>query len=158
MDWDQRKAASDAHEGRVALELEARTWEWSPGGQGTFPPGLREAISAGDLPWRYAPDLWAACDGDVVAVDAKDKMRSTDPDRYAIKKDCVNFGIAFTALSGVPLFYVLGNLGVMTPTDVHAYGTLGPRARGGAYYLVPARLARHFDDVFGVPRVEGRAA
>lgn len=158
MNWEQRKAAGDALEQWVAKELEDRGWEVTPYGQGTLPAGTRSAISAGGYPWRYAPDLFASRDGDVVAVDAKDRMRSTQSDRYALKKDCVTFGIGFVAMSGVPIFYVFGNLGVLAPTEVQAYGSLGPRARGGAYYLVPGRLGHHFDDVFGSKAAQERAA
>jgi hypothetical protein len=158
MNFEQRKAVGDAHEQRVAEELEKRDWEVSPYGQAVLSPGIRSAISANGYPWRYAPDLIASRDGDVIAVDAKDRMRSTHTDRYAIKKDCVTFGIAFVVITGIPVFYVFGNLGVLTPTEVQAYGTLGPRARGGAYYLVPGRLGHDFDDVFGDGDARGQAA
>lgn len=84
-------------------------------------------------------------------------MRSTQTDRYAISRSCVSAGLHIITF-GPPLFYVFGNLGVLTPSEVMAYGTLGPRARGGAYYLIPGRLAHHFDDVFGVLEVHDQAA
>lgn len=78
-------------------------------------------------------------------------MSSADTGRYAISRECVNFGIQFVAAFGVPIFYVFGNLGVLTPQEVMAYGSTGVRAMGGSYYLVDGRLARQFDDVFGRP-------
>lgn len=158
MNFEQRKAVGDAHERRVCEALEARGWTASHYGQGALPPAIRAAIAASDYPIRYAPDLIAARDGDVIAIDAKNRMHSTQSDRYAIKRDCVAFGIQFLAAFGVPVFYVFGNLRVLTPTEVQSYGTLGPRARGGAYYLVPGRLGHHFDDVFGTSEERGQVA
>lgn len=156
--WNERKAVGDAHEQRVAEELEARGWEVAPWGQGTLPPGIRTALSQSDSRWRHFPDLVAARDGDVITVDAKDRMRSTQSDRYAVKRDCVSFGLQFLAAFGIPVFYVFGNLGVLSPAEVTSYGTVGPRVRGGAYYLVSGRLARHFDDMFGAPIARDQAA
>lgn len=85
-------------------------------------------------------------------------MHSTDSGRYAVARECVSFGLQFMAAFGIPVYYVFGNLGVLCPTEVMSYGTIGTRSTGGgAYYLVPERLAHHFDDVFGCP-VEDLAA
>jgi hypothetical protein len=78
-------------------------------------------------------------------------MHSTATGRYAVSRECVAFGLQFYAAFALPLFYVFGNLGVMCPTEISSYGQLGPRATGGAYYLVDGRLAHIFDDVFGEP-------
>jgi Holliday junction resolvase len=149
--WEQRKIAGTAHEERIAEELAARGWNAAPWGQGILPPPIREALSRSESRWKHFPDLVAARDGDVVTIDGKDRMRSTETDRYAISRECVSFGLQFLAAFGIPVFYVFGNLGVLTPTEVQSYGTLGPRSRGGAYYLVPGRIGHHFDDVFGAP-------
>jgi hypothetical protein len=146
--WTQQKRVGDAHEQRVAEELRFRGWEVAHWGQGILPPRISNMLSQSGSLWRYFPDLVAARDGDVITVDAKDRMHSTHSDRYAVACPSVPFGLQFLAAFGIPVFYVFGNLGVLTPTEVRTYGMLGPR---GAYYLVPGRLAHHFDDVFGSP-------
>lgn len=156
--WEQRREVGEAHEQRVADEMTARGWDVAPWGQGVLPPPIREALSRSQARWRHFPDLVATRDGDVVAVDGKDRMRSTATDRYAVSRECVSFGLQFVAAFGIPIFYVFGNLRVLTPTEVQSYGTFGPRARGGAYYLVPARIGHHFDDVFGAHEGDWAAA
>src|ERR1044072_2423471 len=132
MNWDQRKAIGDAHEERVSVELEGRGWEVAPWGQGILPPGIRTALARSDTRWRHLPDLIAARDGDVVSIDCKDRMASSETGRYAIKRECVSFGLQFLAAFGIPVFYVFGNLGILTPTEVTSYGSLGPRSVGGS--------------------------
>jgi Holliday junction resolvase len=148
--WEERKAAGDELERRVREELERRGWTVAEWGQAILPAAIRAAVSR--TPWRHFSDLVATRDGDLVAIDCKDRMASTQTGRYAIKRDCVSFGLQFHAAFGVPVFYVFGNLGVLTPQEVSSYGTIGPRGlwgRGGSYYLVSGRLGHRFDDVFG---------
>lgn len=154
--WDQRKPIGDAHEQRVALELNQRGWTVDPWGQGILSPAVQRAISRSR--WANFPDLVAARTGDLVAIDAKDRVSSAETGRYAISQKCVSFGLQFIAAFGVPIFYVFGNLGVLTPQEVMAYGTIGPRGMGGAYYLINGRLAHQFDDVFGSPVLSSTAA
>ena len=156
--WHERKTVGDAHEQRVTGELLFRGWEVAPWGQGILPDKIREALGRSDSRWRHFPDLVAARDGDVITIDAKDRIRSTESDRYAIKRECVSFGLQFLAAFGIPVFYVFGNLGVLTPSEVSTYGTAGPRVRGGSYYLINSRLSHHFDDVFGAPIANDQAA
>lgn len=147
--FEQRQQVGDIHEVRVKRELEARGWTVDPQGQATLSEQIRRAVSR--TRWKNAPDLIAARDGDVVAIDAKARMSSAETNRYAISRECVSFGIQFVAAFGVPIFYVFGNLGVLTPQEVMSYGSTGARGMGGSYYLVNGRLAHQFDDVFGRP-------
>lgn len=147
--WNARKAVGDAHEERVSQELGTRGWAADPWGQAILSKPIRRAVSR--TRWKNFPDLVAARDGDLVAIDAKDRMSSAETGRYAISRECVSFGIQFVAAFGVPIFYVFGNLGVLTPQEVMSYGSTGPRGMGGSYYLVNGRLAHQFDDVFGTP-------
>lgn len=156
MSWNQRKLVGDAHEMRVGGELAARGWDVDPWGQAILSESVRRAVSR--TRWKNFPDLVAARDGDLVAIDAKDRMSSAETGRYAISRECVSFGLQFVAAFGVPIFYVFGNLGVLTPQEVMSYGNIGPRGMGGSYYLVNGRLAHQFDDVFGSPRLHEEAA
>ncbi|OLT13020.1 hypothetical protein BJF79_03730 [Actinomadura sp. CNU-125] len=156
--WNDRIRVGEAHELRVTEALRASGWNVAPWGQGILPPRIQDALSHSNSRWRYFPDLVAARDGDVVTIDAKDRMRSTHSNRYAVKRDCVSFGLQFLAAFELPVFYVFGNLSVLTPTEVQTYGTVGPRSHGGAYYLVPDRLGHHFDDVFGDVHSRGQVA
>ena len=134
----------------MASELEARGWIVTQWGQGILPDATRRALREIHSRFRYFPDLIASRTGELVTVDAKDCMHSTETGRYAVSRDCVDFGLQLAAL-GLPLYYVFGNLAVFCPTEVMSYGQIGPRATGGAYYLVSGRIARNFDDVFGSP-------
>ena len=154
--WNQRKLIGDAHEGRVSEELAARQWIVDPWGQAILSEQVQRAISR--TRWKNFPDLVAARDGDLVAIDAKDRMSSAETGRYAISRECVSFGLQFVAAFGVPIFYVFGNLGVLTPQEVMSYGSTGARGMGGSYYLINGRLAHQFDDVFGNPIVRDEAA
>lgn len=153
--WEQRKAAGDDHEQRVAKALEEHGWEVARWGQSILTDRIRATLSQSESRWKHFPDLVAARDGDIVTIDAKDRMRSTETGRYAISRGCLSFGLQFLAAFGIPVFYVFGNLTVLTPPEVQSYGRVGPRARGGAYYLINGHLAHPFDDVFGAPE-EGR--
>ena len=146
-----RLSVGTAHERRVSTELRARAWTVDPWGQGVLSAEIRDAIQRGESRLRFLPDLIAARNGELITIDCKDRMRSTDSGRYAVARQCVNFGLHIAAL-GIPLYYVFGNLGVLLPTEVQAYGWNGPQVAGnGAYYLVPERLGHQFDDVFGKP-------
>lgn len=156
--FSERLAVGDTHQQRVERELESRNWTVSPWGQGILPEAIRQGIRDSGSRFGHFPDLVAARPGELVTIDAKDKMRSTDTGRYAISRECVSFGLQFVAAFGIPVYYVFGNLGVLCPAEVMSYGTIGPRATGGAYYLVSERLAHHFDDVFGNPQTGSAAA
>ena len=58
----------------------------------------------------------------------------------------------------VPLYYVLGDLRVLTPAEVlySTFHTLHPT--NGAYHLVSSQLAVPFDEVFGTGATYERAA
>ena len=157
MTWEERKAAGDAHEQRVAHELELRGWTVSQCGTGVYKPEIQWALGRSESSIREFPDLIAARDGEVVTIDCKERMSSAETGRYAISRRCLTAGMKFLGANApVPLYYVFGNLGVLTPAEVMHYGSLGQR--GGSYYLVPGRLGHHFDDVFGTPVARGQAA
>jgi Holliday junction resolvase len=149
--YAERAAVGQSHEQRVARELEVRGWTVAPWGQGILPDRIKRAIRDTGSKFRHFPDIVAARPGELIAIDAKDQMHSTETGRYAISRECVAFGLQFYAAFGLPAFYVFGNLGVLCPTEVLSYGRIGPGASGGAYHLVSGRLAHQFDDVFGRP-------
>ena len=49
----------------------------------------------------------------------------------------------------MPLYYVFGDLTVLTPAEVMHYCSVDLRHPGGAYYLVSTRHAHPFVEVFG---------
>ncbi|GGX43092.1 hypothetical protein [Streptomyces chryseus] len=148
--WQDRRLVGEAHERRVAAALRARGWTVHPCGQGTYPPPVRDALRRTRSALRHFPDLIAARGADLVTIDAKDRMPSTDTDRYAISAATVNAGLLFTAAHApTPLYYVFGNLKVLTPAEVVHYTAYALRHRSGAFHLVRAERAHRFDDVFG---------
>ncbi|WP_241746492.1 hypothetical protein [Streptomyces lydicus] len=111
---------------------------------------MRDALSRTGSALRQFPDLIAARGTDLVTIDAKDRMPSTDSDRYAISTDTVNASLLFTAAHApTPLYYVFGDLKVLTPAEVLHYTAHALRHRSGAFHLVRTKGAHHFDDVFG---------
>lgn len=155
--FETRLSVGESHERRVRREFELRAYTASHSGQGILPEQIREAMRASGCQFRHFPDLLVARCGETYAIDAKDRLHSTETGRYAVSRECVEFGLHVDAL-GLPVFYVFGNLGVLCPTEIRSYGRLTSRAAGGAYYLVPERLAHHFDDVFGSPETGSAAA
>jgi hypothetical protein len=155
--FEARKKIGDAHEERVLREMEARGWTVDQWGQATLKEEIQREVSR--TQWAHFPDLVAVRPGELVAIDAKDRMSSADTARYAISRRCVAFGLQFMAAFGIPLFYVLGNLAALTPHEVLAYSTRGaPNLGGGSYHLINERLGHHFDDVFGAPIIREEAA
>lgn len=150
--WQNRKAIGDAHEQRVTKTLRACGWTVQPCGQGTYPPAIQHALARTHSALRYFPDLIAARDGEAITIDAKDSMPSTHSDRYAISTATLNAGLLFTAAHApTPLYYVFGDLKVLTPSEVHHYTTHARPHRSGAWVLVATGQAHPFEEVFGAP-------
>lgn len=148
--WQDRMRVGEAHEQRVAVELQLRGWTVQRCGQGSFPPAIRQALARTDSALRYFPDLIAARDGELVTIDAKDRMPSTHTDRYAISTAALKAGLLFTATHApTPLYYVFGDLNVLTPSEVHHYSTHTRHHPSGAWFLVATRQAHPFEEVFG---------
>lgn len=148
--WLERKDAGDRHEVRVAHELGTHGWTVHPCGQGTYPSALQQALGHSQSALRYFPDLLAARGPDVVAVDCKARLGSANARRFAISRACLRAGLMFLgANEPMPLYYVFGDLAVLTPAEVMHYCSVGLRHPGGAYYLVSTRHAHPFIEVFG---------
>ncbi len=150
--WETRKAAGDLLEQRVAEELTIRDWAVSPYGQGTFDQAIRSALRQTHSSIRWQPDLIAARGDLVVLIDCKGRMTSTTSNRHAIERAAVQAHLQYSALAGLPVYYVFDGLGVLTPHDVLTAGRVGPHTQvgsGAPYYLIGSGLARPFDAVFG---------
>ncbi|MFE7015733.1 hypothetical protein ACFVAQ_35445 [Streptomyces sp. NPDC057651] len=150
--WPNRKEVGDRHEHRIIQALQDRGWTVQPCGQGTYPAPIQDALATTNSALRQFPDLIAARGSDLVTIDAKDRMPSTHSDRYAISAATVNAGLLFTATHApTPLYYVLGDMKVLTPAEVLHYTVHALRHRSGAYHLVSTHQAHPFDEVFGRP-------
>ncbi|MGV9420008.1 hypothetical protein ACWDO6_21225 [Streptomyces sp. NPDC003674] len=148
--WQERKAVGDAHEQRVAAALAAQGWTVERCGQGTYPPAIRQALASTTSALRWFPDLIAARAGEVITIDAKDCMPSNSSGRYAVADEAVHAGLQFIAANRpTPLYYVFGDLRVLTPVEVLHYTGHAERRHDGAYRLVSTRKAHPFDTVFG---------
>ncbi|MFJ9871214.1 hypothetical protein [Streptomyces sp. NPDC101165] len=148
--FQDRKKVGDAHEQHVADLLQTRGWTVQRCGRGTYPPAIRDALACADSALRYFPDLIAARNGELVTVDTKDRMPSTHTDRYAISTAALNAGLLFTtAHAPPPLYYVFGDLKVLTPSEVHHYSTHAHRHSSGAWVLITTQQAHFFEEVFG---------
>jgi hypothetical protein len=94
----------------------------------------------------------AARNMDVVTIDCKARMGSTHTGRYAVSRRCLQAGLQFIGANApIPLYYVFGDLTVLTPAEVMHYASIGLRHPGGSYYLVSTRHAHTFKEVFGTP-------
>ncbi|WP_245226947.1 hypothetical protein [Streptomyces smyrnaeus] len=155
--WQERKQVGEAHEARVATALCARGWTVQRCGQGTYAPSIQRALARTASALRYFPDLIAARDGELITIDAKDRMPSTHTDRYAISSATLAAGLLFTATHApTPLYYVFGDLKVLTPAEIQHYTTHTRRHRSGAWVMVTTHQAHPFSDVFGA--IANRAA
>ncbi|MFD7676590.1 hypothetical protein [Streptomyces anulatus] len=80
-------------------------------------------------------------------------MPSTNTNRYAISTTTINAGLQLTALHAPtpppPLYYVFGDLKVLTPAEVLHYTHHAYRHASGAYHLINTHHAHPFDDVLG---------
>jgi hypothetical protein len=149
--WQERKQAGDRHETCVMRELEACGWIVHPCGQGTYPAIVQQALGRSQSALRYFPDLLAARGLDVVAVDCKTRIGSVQTGRFAISRACLRAGLVFLgANEPLPLYYVFGDLTVLTPAEVMHYCSTALRHPGGSYYLISTRHAHPFSEVFGV--------
>ncbi|MFD8288077.1 hypothetical protein ACFV2B_07555 [Streptomyces lavendulae] len=148
--WEIRKTAGDQHEHDVAAALRARGWTVHPCGQGTYPPAIQHALRHTRSALRQFPDLIAARGNDLVTIDAKTRLPSTHTHRYAISNTTLNAGLHFTSIHApTPLYYVLGDMKVLTPSEVLHYTDHAQRPASGAYRLIHTTHAHPFDDVFG---------
>ncbi|WP_030390958.1 hypothetical protein [Streptomyces sp. NRRL S-241] len=155
--WQERKPVGDAHEQRVATALRQHGWTVQLCGQGTYPPTIQRALTRTRSALRQFPDLIAARGSDLITIDAKDRMPSTHSDRYAISTATLNAGLLLTAAHApTPLYYVFGDMKVLTPAEVLHYAQHAFRHHSGAYHLVRTDRAHPFDQVFG--RATARAA
>jgi hypothetical protein len=111
---------------------------------------VQRALGRSDSALRYFPDILAARGPDIVAVDCKARMSSTRTGRFAISRASLRAGLQFIGANApLPLFYVFGDLTVLTPPEIMHYCSIGLRHPGGAYYLVSTLQAHQFDEVFG---------
>jgi hypothetical protein len=148
--WPTRLKAGEQHEQRVAHELTVRGWAVHRCGQGTYPLPIQRALSRTESPLRQFPDLIAARGPDLVTIDAKTDLPSNTSGRYAVSRRCLLAGLQFLGLyAPIPLYYVFGDLTVLTPAEIMHYSCPSLRHPGGAYHLVNTGHAHHFDEVFG---------
>ncbi|MEU4358712.1 hypothetical protein [Streptomyces virginiae] len=148
--WQERKPVGDAHEQRVATALRQLGWTVQLCGQGTYAPTIQEALRHTRSALRQFPDLIAARGSELITIDAKDRMPSTHSDRYAISTATLNAGLLLTAVHApTPLYYVFGDMKVLTPAEVLHYAQHALRHHSGAYHLVRTDRAHPFHQVFG---------
>jgi hypothetical protein len=148
--WHARKALGDQHEQDVIRALQHRGWTVQPCGQGTYPTAIQQALRLSDSALRQFPDMIAARGTEVVAIDAKTRMPSTTTDQYAISRKCLLAGLQFLGMNApVPLYYVFGDLRVLTPAEVMHHSSDAARHPSGSYHWVSTRRAHPFDTVFG---------
>ncbi|QKW48202.1 hypothetical protein [Streptomyces buecherae] len=150
--FQQRKDVGDAHEQRVARELNHRGWSVDGWGQGVLSEAVRCALRGTDSSLRWTPDLIAAKDRQLFMIDCKSRMTSRTTSRHAVEKAAVMAHLHLAAWTQLPVCYVFDNLDVLSPYDVLMTGYTGPRTvhgSGSAYYLVPTARAFSFSEVFG---------
>ena len=150
--WYERRATGEQHERYVKGQLELYGWTVHPCGQGTYPAAIQNALRHTESAFRQFPDMIAARGHDIVAIDAKTRLESTGTDRYAVSRKRLLAGLQLLGtMAPLRLFYVFGDLRVLTPAEVMAYSCHASLHPSGSYYLVSTRLAHQFDEVFGTP-------
>lgn len=149
--WQVQKAAGEAHEARVCYELDRRGWTVMPYGQGTWPEEIRKALHGVDSVMRHEPDIICARQGDLRLIDCKTSMRGGGAERYTVSRKAIEAHTLMLATRRLPVYYVFGNLGVLTPAEVLHLCRLDSPWQAGAYVAVDARSPVPFDEVFGTP-------
>jgi Holliday junction resolvase len=148
--WPERIRIGELHEVRMVHELEARGWTAQRCGQGTFPAAIRAALRHTETALRRFPDMIAANGPDLIAIDAKTRMPSTDSDRYSVSRDSLRAGHQFQGANpDISFYFIFGDLHVLTPAEVSTHSTHSTRQHTGSYYFVDTRHAHTFDGVFG---------
>lgn len=149
--WAERKAVGDAHELRVAAELERRGWTVDLYGQGVLSEATRRALGHTDSPMRWDPDLIASRGSSLCLIDAKGSMKGDDAFNYTVSRKALAAGRELWERTDLPFYYVFANLGVATPVEVMQFCHLASIREAPAYVSFPSGLARPFDDTFGIP-------
>lgn len=150
--FQQRKAIGDAQEHYVAEQLTLRGWEVNFWGQGLLTRNLRDALRGTDSFIRWIPDLIASKGKELVLIDCKSRMTSRNTGRHAVERAAVHAHLQLVAWTGLPVYYVFDDLGVLAPHDVLIAGQEGPHSvvgSGSPYFLISGSIARRFDVLFG---------
>lgn len=156
--WMDRKTVGDAHEQRVREELERRSWNVAPYGQGVLPDPIRRALGRTESQMRWDPDLIAVQGSTAVLVEVKNTMHGEDAHTYHLSRKSLRAGLRIWVERDLPFYYVFANLGVATPAEVMQFCRLTTVSEAGSYLAFPAGLPRPFDDVFGAPTGTSRLA
>jgi hypothetical protein len=157
--WLERNQIGELHEVRVARELKLRGWTVLRCGQGTFPVEIQAALRHTEAALRHFPDMIAAKGSDLIAIDAKTRMPSTQSNRYSISRSGLRAGHQFQGANpDVSFYFAFGDLQVLTPSEISCYSTHGTRQHSGSYYFVDTRHAHTFNDVFGTADAARSAA
>jgi hypothetical protein len=144
-----RKAAGDEHEDRVREQLEKRGWTVSPYGQRILAEEIRRALKRTESPARWDPDFVVACGSTIRYVDAKGSLRGMNADLNFISRRALEAHRRLQSDRDIPVFYVFGDLGVMTPDEVLRAAEVERLGTAGGYLSVPRDASRKLDDVFG---------
>lgn len=155
--FQQRKAAGDAHEQRVAGQLTQRGWNVNAWGQGVLTAPVCLALRHSNSSLRWTPDLIAAKDDQVVLIDCKTRMTSHTTQRHAVERAAVTAHLQLVAWTQLPVYYVFDNLDVLTPYDVLSTGKRGPYTGTGSgtpYFLIGAAHSSPFNEIFGPAQSE----
>lgn len=150
--WKQRKAVGDAHEDRVAPELERRGWTVHFTGQRTWPEAISLALRGTDTVKRFEEDMIVARGSTVRLIDCKGTTYGDDALTYRISRKTLQAHSLYTAVVRLPIYYVFHNLGVMTLTDVlRACRLDSPADITGGYVTIDVDAPKPFDAAFGSP-------
>jgi hypothetical protein len=152
--WALRKQRGDAHEKRVAEELEKHGWEVNKWGQALLTPKILAAFQSNRTGMCWTPDFVVARGERLACVDAKGNMTSDGRDVHFVERGAVDAHMRHFICYGVQTFYVFGDLSVITPNEVVLHGRIRRGSLNGSgkpCYTVPVQAARPFGAVFGEP-------
>lgn len=152
--FEARKDFADAHEQLVRAHVVDAGWVCEPWGQALLSPRLRDALRRTDCPARWSPDLLAVnADGLWLFIDAKAEMR-TDTEFFSLERAAYQSHEAWAKANGTlgSFVYVWDDLTcsyIEEVADNFKLGTFRGSGSGTSFVLVPKRIARSFDSVFG---------
>jgi hypothetical protein len=133
--------------------LETRGWVTFPFGAGQLTEEARRQLIKYDTPMRYIPDILAFREDRLVLVEAKTGRNDTD--NVAIETKCYEAGFSLSGIWRIPVFYVWCGFLTGDVWTIHEHKHAGPYRGDGSgtpFYLVPKKVLKLFDDVFGTAK------
>lgn len=152
-------AQTDDHETQVIEALRRRDWNAQKFGQAQLTELTRSHLRCIKTSVRWMPDIIATKQTGLkttaACIDAKGGRTYLRTENHDVQSDALLAAEKWAQYSGLPVYFVFRDWGVVTPDDVrtHAWdGQYNGRGSGTPFKVFPTQLCSSFDVVFGEER------